>query len=190
VNCPVIAVPCGLVVPVKDYFVDPNAKTKVSCRPLIEPETDKAETDEGVTNPRQEFAKEIVPLTVVPDWDRLAVTLPLSPWEALHVPVQLPVRLRFGEGGSYTPIVTVFEETPPTLMVTGTAEPSLVPLGTKALTWYRPTAPGVNPEKATDAGTPPMVATGVVVVGESGSPNAGEPLAGWFVTGPRPVQKI
>jgi len=47
---------------------------------------------------------------------------------------------------------------------------------------------GVSPEKSTLAGAPPIVTVGVIVVHESGAARAGSPVAGWLVTGPKPVQ--
>jgi hypothetical protein len=76
------------------------------------------------------------------------------------------------------------------LITTGIAAPFEDPAGTSTLTWYSPTAPGAKPENRTAAGLPPMDTAGVVVVDEIGSLSAGEPLAGWLVTGPRPVQYI
>ena len=85
---------------------------------------------------------------------------------------------------------TVFDCTPSMEMTTGTALPFAAPGGTRALTWYKPTYPGVSPEKETSAAAPPIIALARVAVSASGLPGAGAPVAGWWNTGPRPVQKI
>jgi len=51
-------------------------------------------------------------------------------------------------------------------------------------------APGASPENNTRASEPPIVTVGVAIVVAGGVLGAAEPLAGWFCTGPRPVQKI
>jgi len=96
----------------------------------------------------------------------------------------------FCEGGDWTAIVTVFDAMPPIARITGTELPVGAPAGTSKFTWYTPTVVGVNPENNMVAGTPPTVTVGVAVVNESGLRSAASPVAGWLVTGPRPVQKI
>ena len=86
--------------------------------------------------------------------------------------------------------MTILDVVPPIDSDTGTALPFIDAVGTKAFTWYRPTAVGERPEKLTVAETPPTVSVVVVVVTARGLTGAAAPLAGWFVTGPRPVQKI
>lgn len=87
-------------------------------------------------------------------------------------------------------MVTVFDVAPPMEITTGTAEPLADPAGTSAFTWYSPTDPGASPENCTEACAPPIMTVGVVVVDEGGLLSAAEPLAGWLVTEPSPVQNI
>ncbi len=88
----------------------------------------------------------------------------------------------------WTAMVTVFEVSPPTVMVTGTALPGVTVVGTSALTSETPTSPGANPEKITGASIPPIVAVVIAWVYESVAPDAGVPSIGGLLTGPRPVQ--
>ena len=85
-------------------------------------------------------------------------------------------------------MVTVLEATPPMLIATTTSEPFVGAAGTKAFTWYVPTKPGARPENRTVACAPPIVTLGMVVVIDKGLFDEDEPVAGWFVTAPRPVQ--
>ena|ERR1022692_461434 len=78
---------------------------------------------------------------------------------------------------------------PATPITTGTASPAMIPDGTTALIWYRPTEPGVNPLNATVAGLPPIVTvTGLSVVDNGGTPGAGDPSLTLGVTAPKPEQ--
>ncbi len=79
---------------------------------------------------------------------------------------------------------------PPIEMVTGTAFPVAEPAGTIAFTWYSPIKPGVRPENTTSARAPPIDTAGVLVVNDSGLAGVRTPVAGRFVTAPKPVQKI
>ena len=65
-----------------------------------------------------------------------------------------------------TAMVTVLDLALPIEITTGTATPT-TPVGTRALTWYRPTPPGMRPENSTSAFAPPIVTIGVVVVSAS-----------------------
>jgi hypothetical protein len=87
-----------------------------------------------------------------------------------------------------TAIVTVLDVSPAIWIATGIALPLEEPGGTTAFTWYSPTAPGARPENRTVAAAPPIVTVGVTTVHESGLPGPGEPVAGWLLTKPKPVQ--
>ena len=87
-------------------------------------------------------------------------------------------RAGFGrESGYCTAIVTLFDENPLLLNTSDTAGPGETAAGTRALTWYKPTRPGVNPENCTGAWIPPSVTVGISIVLDS---EAGEaaPVAG------------
>jgi hypothetical protein len=74
--------------------------------------------------------------------------------------------------------MTVFEVTPPIVIVTGTGVLVGVVAGTSASTSYSPAEPGIKAENWTVASTPPIITVGVVVVSAIGLLGAGEPLGG------------
>ena len=57
-------------------------------------------------------------------------------------------------------MVTVFDRTPPIVIVTGTAEPLAAACGVWTLTWYNPTKLGARPENVTFASDPPIRTVG------------------------------
>jgi hypothetical protein len=67
---------------------------------------------ESAPDEKHQFAKEIEPLIAVPDWEKLAVRVPLAPREALHVPCQAPAKLVTSREG-VTLKDTAFEVPPP-----------------------------------------------------------------------------
>src|ERR1017187_2170191 len=85
-------------------------------------------------------------------------------------------------------MVTVLDVNPTIWIATGTASPLEAPAGTTTSSWYSPTAPGARPENRTVAAAPPIVTFGVATVRESGSFSPGDPVAGWLLTKPKPVQ--
>ena len=91
---------------------------------------------------------------------------------------------------SKTAIVTTFDAIPAMAIESGTRSPDGVCVGTCTFTWYRPRNPGARPENSTGLSTLPIVTVGAATVSDNGTDIAAEPVGGWFVTAPSPVQKI
>src|ERR1017187_5842447 len=92
-----------------------------------------------------------------------------SGWKTLfNVTPPAGVMFDCDAAGGATAIVTVLEVAPPMEIATGTESPAGAAAGTSAFTRYSPTKPGGKTEQGTDAATPPMVTSGVVVVSAGG----------------------
>src|SRR5580698_11640849 len=65
--------------------------------------------------------------------------------------------------------------------------PVPIPAGTVAFTWYKSANCGARPLNDTLAVCPPIVIVGVAMVVDVASV-AGQPSAGWLLTGPRPLR--